>query len=258
MPKLHVLLAIQDNLKGQATKIMTDLKATLHSKRHLFEETRKSFQPTVEGVANPLGAEVTEQKDIQTTVVKEVSFLTKHLAKGIDIGYQVDVANMSARADLVTEDGEILVKNMPATSLLQLEHRVKELKQVVVAIPTQDPAKGFRPATDREFGIYVAREVRKKFTQKKDEVIVLYPATKEHPAQTALKAYDVPVGHILEQEWSSLITPGKKSELLDQVEVLERAVKMARAKANEVSIEQAENRIGQTLLDFVFKPLTVA
>ena len=48
MTKLHELLAVQGNLSGQATKKRTDLTATFEKKRHLFEETRKTFTPNEE------------------------------------------------------------------------------------------------------------------------------------------------------------------------------------------------------------------
>lgn len=79
MPKLHQLLAVHDNVKGQSTKILTDLKGTFNNKRHLFEEVHKEFQPTVEG----LNKEVIEQKDIQATVAKEIEWASKHLAKSV-------------------------------------------------------------------------------------------------------------------------------------------------------------------------------
>lgn len=252
MPKLHQMLAVQDNLKGQASKTLTDLKATLMGKRHLFEETRTIFMPSTEGGRE----EVTEQSDIQTTVIKEIKWVNKHIAKALDIGYQVDIANSLAKADLVTEEGELLAKDVPATALMQLDHRIKDIHELVVSIPTLDPARGYVLDPDREPGIYKAREVRKEKTQKMDKVITLAPPTDKHPAQVALKTIDAPVGHILEQKWSSLITPAQKAELLDQVEILARAVKKAKSVANEASIDIGTTKIGESLLDFVFRPLT--
>lgn len=250
MPKLHQLLAVHDNVKGQATKTLNDLKGTLHGKRHLFEEVHKEFQPTVDG----LTTEVIEQKDIQTTVLAEIKWVTKHLSKAVDVGYQVDIGNLTAKADIKLEDGTIIAKDVPATSLLQLEKRVSEWHDLIAAIPTLDPAKGFALDTARGEGIYKAREVRKDKTRKEDKVITLAPPTDKHPAQVALKTIDAPVGHIIEQEWSSLITPAKKAELLEQAETLRNAIKDARSRANEQLVDDGL-KIGNTLLEFVFKPL---
>ena len=252
MSKLHELLAVQSNLNGQASKLRSELSATFEKKRHLFEETRKTFTPNGEG-AVPV---VEEQKDIQSSVVDEIKWISKHLSKALDVAYQVDLANTEAKADVVLESGEIILKAIPATTLLQLEKRVIEWKDLIGAIPTLDPAKGFKLDADRGVGIYKAREVVKTRTQKQPEVIQIAKATDKHPEQAQLITVDKPVGKILEQEWSSLITPAIKADLLDQAETLYRAVAKARAKANEQSIEVAGHKIGETLLDFVFKPLT--
>ena len=254
MPKLHELLAVETNVKGQATKTRTELMTTFEKKRHLFEETRKTFEPNLDGAQT----EVVEQKDIQSTVKQEIDWISRYLAKALDVAYQVDVANTLAKADVVTEDGDILLKEVPATALLQLEKRVKEVQELITAIPTLDPAKGFKPDADRGFGYFRARDVRKEKTRKEDKPITIAKATDKHPEQAVLKTYDVPIGHLLEQEWSSLITPAKKAELLDRVEILFRAVTKARAKANETSVEVENNKIGTALLDFVFQPLSVA
>lgn len=253
MPKLHELLAVQDNLKGQATKVLSDLKGTFANKPHLFEEARITFEPNTEGAK----AETIEQKTIQTTVPKEIEWVQKHVAKAIDIGYQVDIGNTSARAEvLIEETNERLLPEMPATALMQLEHRLVDVKELIQSIKTLDPAKGFAIDPDRGRDVYKAREVRKTKTQKEDKVITLAPATDKHPAQAVTKVVDAPVGHLLEQEWSGLITPAKKSELLDQVEVAIRAVKSARGKANNLEVDVKDLKVGQTLLDFIFKPLT--
>jgi len=91
-------------------------------------------------------------------------------------------------------------------------------------------------------------------TQKTKKVYIKYDATDKHPAQTELVDEDVPTGTILEQQWSGLITPSLKADLLDRVETLYRAVVKARSKANEHNLEKQE-KIGAELLDYVFKPL---
>jgi hypothetical protein len=224
---------------------------TFEKKRHLFEQKLVTFKPSEEGAPA-----VTEaQSDIQTTVRKEIDWISGILTKDIDLGYQIDLANTKAVADISTEDGEVIAKAIPATSLLQLEKRLKQVHELIVAIPTLDPAKGFAPDAARDKGIYKARDVNKTRTKKVPKVLVKYQATKEHPAQTEVIGEDVPVGTILEQEWSALLTPVMKGDLLERCEILTRAVKRARSRANEIDMDVATNKIGKRLLDYVFKPL---
>lgn len=185
----------------------------------------------------------------------EIEAINKHIAKAMDIGYQVDMANATAIADVVLEDGTVLLTQIPATALLQLEHRLKDVADLVAAIPTLDPAKGFTIDLSKAGGIYKARDVRKIKTEKQDKPVTIAKATDKHPEQAVLKTYDVPIGHLLEQEWSGLITPATKSDLHDRVEIVTRAVKTARAKANNVEIDTKPLKVGKTLLEYIFKPL---
>lgn len=249
--KLHELLAIETNLENQANKTRTDLTATFEKKRHNFEEKRTVFTPSVEGME----PETTVQSDLQTTVRKELAWLSQYIIPALDAGYQVCEANVRARADIVLEDdaATILAKDVPATALLELEKRVAEVQALLLAIPTLDPSKGFLPDPQRPGGAYKARDVVKTKTKKDVKVVVKYEATKEHPAQTELLNVDVPIGKISEQEWSGLISPAEKAVLMDRVEKLARAVRRARSRANDVEVDTTK-KLGKALLDYVLGP----
>lgn len=247
MTKLHELLAVEGTLENQANKVRTDLMGTFEKKRHLFEEKRIVFTPSVEGEQ----ATVEAQSDIQSTVAKELAWIQGHMAKALDASYQVAEANTEARADVILDDDTVLLKGLPATALLELEKRVAEVHALVASIPTLDPAKGFTPDAQKGEGIFKAREVVKTRTKKTAKVIVKYEATKEHPAQTELVHEDVPVGKLQEQEWSALITPAQKAELIERAEALLRAVRRARSRANDTEVDTTK-KIGAVLLKFVF------
>lgn len=245
--KLHELLAVETNLENQANKTRTELVGTFEKKRHLFEEKRVTFTPAGEG-----SQVVTEtQSDIQTTIKKELDWVQTFLVKSLDASYQVAEANTVARADIILEDETVLAKNVPATSLLELEKRMTEIQALIVAVPTLDPAKGFKEDTAKGDGYYIAREVKKNRTQKQKKVFIKYEATKEHPAQTELLDQDVVVGTVQEQEWSGLITPAQKAELIDRVEMVARAVRRARSRANDVPVDTSK-KIAKALLGYIF------
>lgn len=244
--KLHELLAITNNLATQATAIRADLENTFAKKRHLFSEKRTVFTPKEEGAE----ARTESQSDIQSTVAKELQWVRGHLAKAWNADFQIDLANTEARADIVLENGDTIAVAVPATSLLALAKRLAELLALAKQIPTLDPAKGFSLDPARN-GVYIAREVRKQRTQKSNEVVVLYPATIEHPAQTQLVPKDLPIGEIQEQEWSGEMTPKEKSDILDRIEILTRAVRAARSRANEATVDTGKV-IAAPLLNFVF------
>jgi hypothetical protein len=245
--KLHELLAVDTHLENQANKVRKELENTFEKKRHLFDETHVVFQSNEEG-AQPV---IESQSTIQTTVLTELSAIQPFLTKAIDSSYQVAEANTEARADVVLENGTVLLTGVPATSLLELEKRLAEVAALVGAIPTLDPMKGFKPDADRGQGIYKAREILKTRTKKTKKVLVKYPATEQHPAQTELIDEDVVVGNLKQQEWSGLVTPALKSAYHTKVEELIRAVRQARSRANEQEVDKAK-KIGQRLLDYIF------
>jgi hypothetical protein len=247
MPKLHELLAVRENARGQSEKVRQGLMHTFDKKRHLFEEKRVTFQSSKEGEPERTEA----QTLLQSTIAKELQWLTPIVAGAINIEVAIDIGNVTAKADIVLEDGKTIVTTVPATALLQLGKRLHEVKVLVEAIPTLDPAKSFEPDTARGEGVFKAREVTKTRTSKEQIPIVLYDATDKHPAQTQLITKDVPVGTIREQEWSGLITPAEKAAMIERVEKLIRAVAAALSRANDAEVSNNPT-VGQVLLNYVF------
>lgn len=253
MAKLHELLAVESSLETQATKVVNELGDLFEKKRHHFEEKRVTFTPNGENEK----PKVESQSDIQTTVKSEIDWGMKKVINALNASHAIDVANTLAKADVVVEDSdEVLLKDVPATSLLQLEKRLKELRDFAVKIPTLDPAKGFKQGADRPAGVFQARDVEKTRTKLIQKPVVMYEATKEHPAQVQMANDQVPVGTILEQEWSSLITPATKADIIDNCDRLIRAVKKARARANQMDLDVNGAKIGKQLIDFIFAPLS--
>lgn len=247
MPKLHEVLAVEGQLKGQAQATRVELAATFEKKRHLFEEKVVVFTPFEEA-----GEPVREQQsDLQSTVHKELEWIKGIWSRMLDTSLQVQDGCTRARADVVLDDGTVLMRDVPVLALLEMEKRAAELQELVAAVPTLDPAKGFRPDPDRGAHVHRAREIVKTRTKKMQRPIVLYPATAEHAAQTQLISEDVPVGKIAEQEWSGLITPAEKADMLSRAEALRRAIKQARMRANEVEVT-TPNAAGARLIDYVF------
>lgn len=248
MAKLHELLAVEGQLKGQAQATRTDLRATFEKKRHLFEKKVVTFHPNEEGAT----AVTEQQSDLQSTIAKELKWIAGIWTKTLDVSYQVAEANTRARADVVLDNGTILLSAVPATALLELEKRAAEIQELIVAIPTLDPAKGFTPDPDQGTNIYRARDVSKVRTKKSPRVITLAVATVEHPTQAQLITEDVPVGKVLEQEWSGLISPSQKGDLLERAEELRRAIKSARQRANDVELQTQGVSCGAAIFGFVF------
>lgn len=246
-PRLHELLAVKKDLKQQADKTRGDLENTFEKKGHHFTGKLKTFTPYGEDAVS----KTEDTLEVQTTVMGELAWLKPYLAKSLDAHYHVASGNMTASADVVLEDGGVILRSVPASTLLELESYFEGLRGFVGKIPTLDPAKGFRTDAEKAPGIFQARAVEKTRTLAQKKVYVLYPATEKHPAQVSLVDEQVPVGTIREQEWSAMLTSADKGTMLDRCEQLLRAVKSARARANHIEVDVTD-KIGDKLIGYVF------
>ena len=117
------------------------------------------------------------------------------------------------------------------------------LALAVVALGACQTAEGL--------GLFRSEPVKTSKTKKTQRPIVLYDATEHHPAQTQIITDDVVIGHWTTTKFSGAIPRPKKRVLLERIRKLEEAVKFAREQAN--SMEADEKKVGQKVLDFIFK-----
>lgn len=245
--KLHELLAVEGDLRTQAESCRNDLKNTFEKKSHHFTKKVVTFKSTAEGIED----KVESQLNLQSTVAKELAWIGEKIAKALDAGHQIDVANTAAKADVILEDGTVLLREVPSTSLLRMEHRVTEMRDLIHAIGTLDPAKGFEPDPTEGDGIFRAKDEAKNRGEKQFSYIVMVQPTEKHPAQVKELMLDKPIGTAVTQEWSSLITVAAKGDMLDRVEGLLRAVKQARSRANNFELDVRTNKIGAEVWKYV-------
>jgi len=252
VPKLHEVLAINNQVLGQAKTAMADLTKTFTTKKHShFSRKIVTFRPNTEG-REPV---VEQQQELQTTVRRELTWLGRMLAKAMDTGFSVDEANSTARASVVLDNGKVFLTDVPATGLLRMHNHLNNLFTFVATIPTLDPAQGFvlDPQESVEGDpIYRAQEVIKPRMDKVFSPVVMYAATDKHPAQVKELMLDKPIGTVQTLEWSGLITTAAKGDMLARVEELQRAVKQALARANDMTVPTGVGGVGEQVLAYVF------
>jgi hypothetical protein len=255
-PLLHEILAVEQEVKSHAESSRAQLVDTFRTKQGHFTGIRRTFRPfSVDEASGEEGGERLEAETrLAKTVYEELVATLKEVGKAIDLGLQLDEANTRAKADIIV-NGEVLIADVPATFLLQLERRLKELRTVFKEAPTYDPVRVWNvdPSADKK---HVLRAepivtIRKHKTRKYN---VMYEATQEHPAQVDVVEIDEPVGEIRSHEWTGMLSTGKKAALLEQLEELLNAVKQARSRANTVAVD-TNRTMAKTLTDFLLKPL---
>lgn len=255
-PFLHEILAVEQDSKGNAERSRSQLIDMFRSKQSHFTGMKRTYRPfsVDEEKGETSGEKVEAETRLVTTVAEELSNTLKNIQKSIDLGYQIDEANTMARADIKVGD-IVLAENVPATFLLQLEKRLREIRLVFKEIPCFDPVRIWSedPGADKKHVLRAEpiTTIRKMRTKKYK---VMYEATKEHPAQVDIFEVDEPVGEIKSYDWSGMLSSRKKNELLEQVDTLLEAVKRARSRANEIEVDK-EKKIAEKLISFLLKPI---
>ena len=246
--KLHEILAVEGSLEAQWTKVATECSATFSKKANhflgyhkwleMFDENRKQEE---------MGA--TEHKELVDTVNGKLQHVWKYFSKYIDTVAKKERTNQDAKADIVV-DGKTLVADVPATMLLGLETRLKVLRQLYDTIPTLQPGVDWVKDPDRGKGVYkAAHRVAANKTEKETRHKVLVEPTEHHPAQIDKWVENVAVGVYKTENWTSMVSPATKSMWIENLDTLIRAVKKARQRANNTTVESLP--MGKALMSFV-------
>ncbi len=245
MGKLHELLAVESDLENNTKKIMKETQKIFKEKGAFFIKQEKETKLFDENAKNP----PIEKNEMTTTVNEKLNYTTKSIISYFDAIAQKEKTNQEAMAN-VEIDGTIIIKNMPATLLLGLESRLKQIRELYNDIPTLPP--GGKWVKDTTLGNDVYRneneEVRFK-TAKTFQHKVLYEATKEHPAQIEKWEEVQNTGEIIIKIWSSMLSSKEKSDLLSRLDVLIYEIKKARQRANCTKINKM--KIGKTIFDYI-------
>lgn len=247
-PKLHEILAVEGDLAGKSEKVRDETVTTFTKRKEHFEGRVKRLRMFDEG-DKQLEEAGAEYKEMVTTVGEKLKYLQGSFVKYWDAVLQKEATNQEAKADLVV-DGSIIAEKLPATFLLGMENKLKELRAVYDCVPTWTPGVKWVAAAGERPGVYRMEpdELALK-TKKMAKSTVLYDATKEHPAQIEKWFEDVPIGEFVLTRTTGALSPAEKSALLGRVDTLIRAVKKARQRANATDV--VKMNVGKKLFDFI-------
>lgn len=242
MGKLHELLAVESELKGEAQRALRRVQSTFDGNKLLGEI--RTYQPMEEG-----GEVFDDQVTVlATNVADELAMFQAAFGAWIDAAVQKETTNQQTGASIVVGES-IQYDSLPAPALLNLESKLAEIRKVYAAIPTNDPRQQWE--WDQDQGCYVSRPQTTYRTKKKPKSFVAYEATKEHPAQVEMFTEDMRVGTWTTTVQSGAISPSKKRKLLARIDALARAVKQARQRANDT--DTIDIRVAQWLFEYIHR-----
>lgn len=242
MTKLSQLLAIE---KGEKSRAQAKLTALYHDaqKSALWRGVMRTYTPKDdEGDQLP-----SESTLVQLSADNHLTQIAEGLTRLFDLVATKDNANTYASADVVI-DGNVLLSDVPVTTLLFLEKQMTDLRTSVAAIPALESEFHWMP--NAEPGVFETQPVETTRSTKVPRNHVRAAATEKHPAQVDLWTEDVIVGKWVTRRLSGGLTPSNKARLLDRIDTLANAVKYARELANTTDVMDV--KIGKKVFDHLF------
>jgi hypothetical protein len=241
--QLHQLLAV---LKGAGIDAFDTLSKTDHvlAKVQLLGGRSKVYSPANDEDTTRFPNEYQKVQVHAGQVIKDA--LTSQI-RAMDLTAMRDYSNTVAKADVVV-DGQVFVKDAPIPFLLWLEERLKNLETFIGRLPTL-PSDTTWTFSDAE-GAWESSVTETTKTKKVPEVVVLYPATPEHPAQVKVLETDVVQGYWASRQFSGALRRTDVSAMQRKIRKFQDAVKMAIMEAN--STEAVKVEPGKKIYEYLF------
>lgn len=243
MGKLNQVVAVVAAKKKLALEVITGAYHTLQ-KVELFQGLNRTYTPRDdEGERFPA-----ESKIAQASVKALLQTVTPPLIEMFDTVLTQDEANTAAKSGLCVDGIEIIGK-LPVTYLLFLEKQLNDLTTFVSKLPVLDPSEEWH--WDEQSNMYASAPSESIKTKKLPKAFIKAEATDKHPAQVEVFTEDVLVGYWKAIKFSGALKASDKAAMLERVRKLRESVVKSREACN--SIDVTEQRVGERILNFVFK-----
>lgn len=241
MTKLHQILAVSSDAAAQCAAVITGAYHRIQANTDLFAGLAKTYDPKDE-LGDTFPPSSTKVRYRSTDLLAEATVAWVRL---LDVTATKDWANCEAKADVVI-DGVTIMAQAPVSYLLYLEKRLQDVRTFVSKLPTLDPSYDWTTNPDGDWASPVVITTK---TKKVPVVLVKAEATQHHPAQTEVLYEDVVEGRWNTTRFSGAMPGTRRDELLQRINRLTEAVKMAREEANSIDI--TNQHVGQAFFDYL-------
>lgn len=240
--KLNQVIAVEKGVKQRTYTRITELHKQAQKPEMYYGFTKKYTPKDEKGETFP-----DEFQKVQLRADEVLDESRKLKEEYINTVATKDKGNMHAMANIVVR-GHTIATDIPVTTLLFLEKELQDLNTLVSKMPVLDDSLEWN--RDDASDLYKTESIRTQKTNKVPEVVVKYEATPQHPAQTELITLDRVVGFWDTVKQSSAITRKEKKRILDNIQDVMDAVKVARESANGIEVEDLD--IASSLLGYIF------
>lgn len=239
MAKLHEIIAVEPDRKKTFQRIAVETNNTFLKRTQHFVGHSRKYESLIEGY----GTFDEELSHVVTNVPQKLKHFEKSAVVALDIILQKEKSNVKAAADIIIKEDEqediIVANDVPVQALVQFENNLISIRDAIYnVIPTLDPKNNWLLDETRGNGFYKTAEIKKRKTSKEESFTVVVQPTEHHPADVRPVTKDIQVGNWVETSFSGMMSPADKSGLLERVGKLIEATKQARARANQIDVEQ--------------------
>ncbi|NEO85787.1 MAG: hypothetical protein F6J87_16275 [Spirulina sp. SIO3F2] len=240
--KIHQLIAILQSVKNKSSKAKTAVYQ-LAQKVELFKGLSRTYEPRQEdGYIYP-----PESKPVQKQATDLMQQFRTACTELFDLCATQEKSNTKAKAS-VTVDGQVIVADVPVGTLLFLEKQLVDVQTFIGKLPVLDIDQEWEYDSNR--GCYATAPKQTAKTKKITKPVVLYEATKEHPAQVKEVSEDIVEGTWSLINFSGALPQDQINEMLRRVDKLLKAVVIAREEANSIEVE--ELKVAEPIFDYIF------
>lgn len=237
--KLHEVVAIRKGTKSRSHKEVSELHK-LSQKPAMYVGLRRDYRP-VEDEGEKLPS---ESKKVQLTVDEVFRRWQDSISEAWDIELTQEVGNQHATAELQIGDEQV---ELPATFLLYMEKQLSDFESFVEKLPVLDSDKSWERDGQNEY--HRSETTTTARTTKITDHKVVVQATDKHPAQVVAYEISTIAGHWDTTHLSGAMPEFEKRQLLDRIHNFRDAVKTARSRANDSSVDK------QAIASKIFKHL---
>jgi len=246
--RLHQILALEKTAKatteGAVTRAYHDAQKTA-----LFNGLTRVYTASDADDQERLPP---ERKMVQLTAAEVLGRAAQAWTRQANVVATKDATNQTAKASVML-GGQVLVADVPVSTLLYLEKMLVNVAEMVKKMPVLDPEVEWGTAPDAATGQWKSKPEQTVRTRKVPKAFVKAPATDKHPAQVDVFTEDVIVGTWQKTLFSGALPAARKADMLSRVQEVQEAVKVAREYANQAVV--VPGAVGEPIFDFVLGAL---
>jgi len=251
MGKLHQHLAVEEAKATIYKNTMEEAIQTFAKREHLMKGriTNQQSKLDEEDALYDEYPSKTETLPVAETVIGKIKWVLQHASAYYDLAAQKDAANCQARADLII-NGKVIVKDLPAITLLFIENKLKGIRNMLAQSKTLDAARNWEKHESQP-NVWEADPSIRTIKQSVSEYVTASPATEKHAAQVVQVTTEKIRALSTAVELSGFMPTAQKADLLMRCDELIQASKQARQTANDQEVTDV--RIAKSIFDYLLE-----